>query len=217
MTHQKIIACRQASDPLLEGHQCGYFCRVCGKELQVSPKGRQQIAKGGTPVCNACGEALGRRYGGFAQITYNPAALKQAGIKDVPLDKTLYGPSSLSIEVLPSGKLDSYITPEPGRPERPQWLVCDCCLRKSDRLWVWRHYGFCTAIRGFRRREYLEGGWSFCVYCEPLRGNRKALVARVVALNPQLDPLWLDSTYEVMLACLHGEVVAWQAGQRPPR
>lgn len=56
-----IVICRQASDYLKPGYVTGYWCRVCGKELQVGELGRKTIAADGIPLCNGCGFAVQRR------------------------------------------------------------------------------------------------------------------------------------------------------------
>lgn len=60
--NQVLVVCRQASDFLRPGSVTGYFCRTCGKELQVSPTGVRQIRElGGVPYCNGCGLTLARK------------------------------------------------------------------------------------------------------------------------------------------------------------
>ena len=62
MPDRLVIMCRQASDSLKPGYVRGYFCRACGKELQVSPEGvRQLAAQIGTPCCNDCSYRLTAR------------------------------------------------------------------------------------------------------------------------------------------------------------
>jgi hypothetical protein len=77
-----IISCRRADDGgavRLDAVR-GYWCRVCGIELQVTPPGVAQIAEGGTPVCNCCGITLARKtakLGVLAGVEINPAAAEQ--------------------------------------------------------------------------------------------------------------------------------------------
>lgn len=136
---------------------------------------------------------------------------------------TLYTPAEyLTVETLPSGKLDSFEIPGlQAIPDRPLFMVCDCCLSKSDRLWILKHYGFCTGFpkAGRHRRDYLEGAWAFCVQCWPLFLERdiETLAARVVTLNSELDPYWVALTYRVLSDAVHGDVMTWNAGQSTPR
>jgi hypothetical protein len=53
-----LVMCRSAAEPLAQGFIRHYHCKVCGKELQVSPRGRQQIIAGGISICNTCGISL---------------------------------------------------------------------------------------------------------------------------------------------------------------
>ena len=136
------------------------------------------------------------------------------------VDKTLYRPAEyLTVESLPSGKLDAFETPElQAIPERPLYMVCDCCLTKSDRLWIRRHYGFCTGFpnAGRLRRDYLEGAWGFCVHCWALfaKGETDVLAARVNTLNPETDVDWLRVTYGILREVVHGEARVWESGAK---
>ena len=57
MIDRPRMVCRQASDPLKSGHALGYKCERCGKALQVSAEGRNQLAglSNVELLCNACG------------------------------------------------------------------------------------------------------------------------------------------------------------------
>jgi hypothetical protein len=71
----KIVMCRSAEGTLEPGAWTGYQCRVCKKELQVTPTGRLQLDEGGIPVCARCGmefvKGAGERLAG---VVINPAA-----------------------------------------------------------------------------------------------------------------------------------------------
>jgi hypothetical protein len=213
----KIIMCRSAADSLLPQHERGYICRLCGTKLQVSPEGRAQIAAGGTPVCNKCGLAFVKE-GAPEAIVFNPAVKTAMGLPSFsPSARSLLQSLDTRLERRPSGAVDLVETiGSRGIPERPQWLVCDCCCERVDRLWYWRHYGFCTRLPGCQSREFMAGWWAFCVYCRKLKNDRRLLVARVATLNPDLRAQILDDTYEIMLACLYGEVHEWRSGQPGP-
>jgi hypothetical protein len=76
----KLVMCRSAAEPPAPGAWRGFFCKGCGKEVQVSPTGRIQIDEGAIVVCNPCGLALlqddlvRKRFAGFV---INPAAQQQ--------------------------------------------------------------------------------------------------------------------------------------------
>src|SRR4051794_33035791 len=120
------------------------------------------------------------------------------------LDKTLYVSHGITAARLPSGKLDAF--EEFGLPKdfpaRPDFLVCDCCLRRSDRLWFWQHRGFCMGFpcAGRARTIFCAGEWGFCVFCRALFDTRafEALTARVVTLNPDLDGNHVLRLYQVL-------------------
>lgn len=138
------------------------------------------------------------------------------------LRKTLYREGPIIIERLPSGKIQAKQTVETADiPDRPQWLVCDCCMSRVDRLWWKKHRAFCFRFRADGedyQREFFASGWSFCVYCWQLfnAGDIAALTARVVTLNPHLDPDGpggVRDAYEILAACVWGDVLTWEAGQ----
>lgn len=132
--------------------------------------------------------------------------------------KTLYEKGPIVVERLPSGKLDAYETYKiaDDTHARPQWMVCDCCLRQSDRLWMWRHYGFCTLqYDGVPRHDYYAGRWGFCVYCRPLFEKREIsiLTARVCTLNPELYARAIAALYSILPYVIYGEPALWESGQ----
>jgi hypothetical protein len=133
------------------------------------------------------------------------------------LDKTLYTQGDTFIERLPSGILDAYQTPGLiAIPDRPEWMVCDCCLAHVDRLWIWSHRGFgLPSIGGVPRHEFIAGYWSFCVYCRPLFESRElsTLAARVATLNSDLYAPGVAILYTVLADCVYGDVLTWEAGQ----
>lgn len=149
----------------------------------------------------------------------NHMKFKVRNRKPMPTGKTLYRPAEyITVESLPSGNWDAFETPElQVIPERPLYMVCDCCLNKSDRLWVRQHYGFCTGFpnAGRNRRDYLAGAWAFCVYCWPLfeRGNFDLLTARVATLNPDVSAKRVLLTYEVLAEAVYGDALTWESGQ----
>jgi hypothetical protein len=90
-----IIVCRRASDSLIPGSALGYTCKYCGKELQVSAEGRNQIAAAGERalvLCNDCGFkkgmelAKGEKLGG---VVFTPEAVKQAEKQGIPIEDLL--------------------------------------------------------------------------------------------------------------------------------
>jgi hypothetical protein len=132
------------------------------------------------------------------------------------LRKTGYAPGEITIERLPSGNLDAYETPNvKPHPPRPEHLICDCCLIKTDRLWIWTHYGFCVRTADSSRYQYLKGAWAFCVFCRPLFEARQSriLAARVKTLNPELDEDAMTKAYEVLGECVYGDCRTWEANQ----
>jgi hypothetical protein len=56
-----IVVCRQASDRRLPGYVLGIACKICGKELHISPFGLAAVEQGCTAMCNECGFAVGKR------------------------------------------------------------------------------------------------------------------------------------------------------------
>lgn len=57
-----IAICRQASDYLKSGFVTGFACKVCGKELQISPVSLERVREGSLiPLCNPCGFAVEKR------------------------------------------------------------------------------------------------------------------------------------------------------------
>ena len=133
-------------------------------------------------------------------------------------DRTLYREGPVFIEVLPSGRLDAFEQIQLiDIPERPEWLVCDCCLTKSDRLWIWNHYGFCLAqCDGVPRHEYAAGQWGFCVYCRPLfeRCELPVLVARIMTLNSDLHEPGIKVLFATLAQCVYGETIPWESGKQ---
>lgn len=109
--------------------------------------------------------------------------------------------------------IETYGAPKGTIPNRPQWLVCDCCNRRADRFWIFRHYGF-GIVR--QNRVFDAGGWGFCVQCYALKNNLEILIARVMTLNPDLDQAAVREVYRVAFACFYGEVIEWQSGQPYP-
>jgi hypothetical protein len=104
-------------------------------------------------------------------------------------------------------------------PDRPLWMVCDCCLAHVGKLWVLSHRGFCIgfANAGDYRVDFDAGAWGFCAGCHPLFAARDltALAARVVTLNPL--PIWgrvsARHLYEALSGCVFGDYQTWEAGQ----
>lgn len=92
--------------------------------------------------------------------------------------------------------------------------TCDCCLRQMDRMWVYRHRGFCCFAAG-RRQEFHAGWWGFCVYCHPLFTERaiQALVARVTTLEPGIAAADAYVVYLILAEVVYGEPVAWVEGE----
>lgn len=90
-----IVVCRRASDPLVPGSARGYKCRYCGKELQVSASGRNQIAAAGERalvLCNDCGFKKGTelaKENALGGIVFNPEAVKQAEKQGIPIEDLL--------------------------------------------------------------------------------------------------------------------------------
>lgn len=92
MTVPVIVVCRRASDPLVPGSALGYQCKHCGKELQVSAQGRNQIAAAGERalvLCNDCGFKKGMELAkadGLGGVVFNPEAVKQAQRQGISID-----------------------------------------------------------------------------------------------------------------------------------
>lgn len=102
-----------------------------------------------------------------------------------------------------------------GFPERPEWMYCDCCVQRSDRLWYYQHSGFCIQAFG-RRVEFRESAWAFCVYCRPLKDDALLLTARVVSFGGY--PLeWLRLLFSVLAMACYGEPKYWESGRLCPR
>ncbi len=234
-----VVVCRRASDALCAGCERGYFCRACGLEVQVSPDGRRQIASGGTPYCNPCGLKLVEKHakaGTIEHVIENPlakAALDKLDADDIlgrrrakppadDLSKTMYTHGPTRLEVLPSGKLNAFETLGVNSPDRPLWRICDCCLSKIDRSWLWRHRGFggwWPPHWHMRRVDYQAGYWGFCVYCKALWEARdmRTLAARVYSLNSDnLHVDVLERLYSILPEVIYGEPQEWHSGQRVP-
>lgn len=93
--------------------------------------------------------------------------------------------------------------------------LCDCCLRPIDRMWAYRHRGFCYEVLG-GREAYLAGWWGFCVYCHALFVARDfpALAARVCSLLKTEDAhAEFETLYRLADAVIYGEPVLWQEGE----
>ena len=215
-----LVVCRQASDSLAPTAVRGYWCRACGRELQVTPDGVRQIASGGTPLCNPCGFARAKREaarGAKVDIVESPLAQAQMATPQRQ-EKINFGSKSITFERLPSGKLDAFETVggTGHLPEFPLRLTCDCCLQKVDRLWCYRQRGFSMRIHG-RRLTLNEGAWAFCVYCHALyvAGDMAALTARVATLT-RWKPEAYAAVYALLPEVLEGPATAWESGQRIP-
>jgi hypothetical protein len=91
---------------------------------------------------------------------------------------------------------------------------CDCCLRQMDRMWVYRHRGFCCLISG-DRQAFEAGWWAFCVYCHALFAQREidALVARVITLHPLVVQVDAERVYRILTDVVCGEPVFWTQGE----
>ncbi len=135
------------------------------------------------------------------------------------IDKTLYrpGPPDVTIERLPSGAIDAVATFPVIAPDRPEWLVCDCCLGHVNRLWFYRQLGFCMRI-GRNRLELQEGHWSFCVYCDALWRTRDIpmLLDRVLTLNPECKE-FVEVAYPLLPYVIYGEPQIWNGGEPRPK
>lgn len=238
-----FVVCRKASDALAPGCKRGYFCRACGIEVQVSPDGQRQVQMGGNTYCNPCGITLADRHAKRRdEIIYIENPLARAAMDKIrgeqaarqmpnqpappPADdftKTLYTKGPITIEMLPSGKLDAFQNLQLTIPERPLYLVCDCCLEKTERLWIWRHRGFCVYYPPswrMRRVDLCEGAWGFCVFCKSLWERReiKTLAARVATLNPKTHSAdSMERMFSILPEVIHGESEEWQSGQAYPK
>jgi hypothetical protein len=89
---------------------------------------------------------------------------------------------------------------------------CDCCLRPTDRLWVYPHHAFCIRL-GPSQIQFDRGWWGFCVYCYGLRFDIPALVARVTTLHPAIDRSEAAALYGLFDQVLYGEAREWREGQ----
>jgi len=49
-----LMSCRSAEEPLGPGCIRHYHCKVCGKEVQVTPKGREMVIAGAITLCGPC-------------------------------------------------------------------------------------------------------------------------------------------------------------------
>lgn len=115
-------------------------------------------------------------------------------------------------ERMPSGNVVRYVSPVLSeRADRPATLICDCCVRPADRLWVYRQRGFCVLQFPC---VFNSGCWSFCVYCNALfeRRDMAALRARVMTLNPDLSSVAIDAVYELLPWVIYGDPYKWQSG-----
>lgn len=57
-----ITICRHvAGQPLRIDFQRGYFCKICGAELQLSANAQAQVAAGAIPLCGECGVSMAER------------------------------------------------------------------------------------------------------------------------------------------------------------
>lgn len=124
-------------------------------------------------------------------------------------------PPVVTAETLPDGR--RFVTVDArdmqAIPDRPQWLVCDFCCQKADRLWCYPTFAFSSSR--ITCDETAE--WSACVHCYPLfdGGDFESLVARVVTLNPEigLTTKQLGNLYWTARAACRGPVILWESGQ----
>jgi len=153
-----VISCKSAAEPLDVGHFGGYQCKLCRKELQVSPTGRLQIDMGAFVVCNACGFDLATemaRRQTLAGFALNPAAQRT-------LEKRTYECDVCGVAA------DRYWT----------WRTRPFCL-----VGLWgpsRARLESVAIEG---KDYAE--WGLCESCRPLWEARDAaaLAARADVMH----------------------------------
>jgi hypothetical protein len=132
--------------------------------------------------------------------------------------KTLMNYRSTKLEILPSGKIDSFeIWADDHVPDNPPELMCDCCLEMSGELWAYRHYGFCIRfLNGGGRLEFKESQWAFCKECMAQYFPGKdhiSLAQRVHSLNPHIHFLILVDMYAVLGNCIYGDAIAWKSGE----
>ena len=119
---------------------------------------------------------------------------------------------------LPSGRLQVLITlgTRDGAPN-PAVLTCDSCLGAGSHLWFYRHRGF--GLYPHRpSTEFAAGAWALCVHCRALYRSCETalLIARVVTLNPQLDPAAATAISYLLPDVFVGDAVEWESGQRIP-
>lgn len=76
-----IAICRQASDYLKPGYRLGFSCKICTKELQVSPLTVDKIREGSIiALCNPCGLTMQQRLmnsGTPVTVLLSPEAQRQ--------------------------------------------------------------------------------------------------------------------------------------------
>lgn len=54
-----IIVCRRVRGQThVAGYVRGFFCSVCADEIQMSPRGVEQVTLGGIALCSTCGMKL---------------------------------------------------------------------------------------------------------------------------------------------------------------
>jgi hypothetical protein len=95
-------------------------------------------------------------------------------------------------------------------------MVCDCCLKAADRLWIYRHYGFCIRRpSNLSKMVFDPGWWGFCVFCHALFIDRQInpLIARVVTLVPEAVLMDVEVVYRLLPEVIYDEVVLWEAGK----
>jgi len=101
---------------------------------------------------------------------------------------------------------------DPQRYKARKTATCDCCLRETDRLWVYANRGVCPYPRTRRMEfEVQAGEWALCVFCNVLykAGEIDNLIARVVVLNPTMDTLALTRVYRLLPDIFYGPGKVW--------
>lgn len=77
-----FIVCRRGSDPLKPGYVRGHQCKICKKELQVSPTAMERLKQADIKflmLCNSCGFEMVERLkkaGNPLEVEYTPEFLR---------------------------------------------------------------------------------------------------------------------------------------------
>lgn len=180
-----VVSCALASGPLLGAdYTRGPNCILCGREVQVSPRGVRQVRAGALLTCNECGISLAedkQKAGGVAAVMLSPEAEAAIERGNARLDpKRIEG---LTGRTFPAWNNEAK-------------SCAFCSATPANGLWLYPHKPFdahAIAEDGSKvLHAPVEGDWAACDSCACFfdKGRLNVLVEKAIqALGVEADDL----------------------------